>query len=339
MLWWKYAINSVIKLQREKKGFINAFKIPKTRMRDYEVNFMKLFQKYLDKQPYNENELHHIIIAVDQAHLEKWVTVLTKQRIDNAEKKSSESSWFGGFFGNNSKNEEDKAEEGDISAEEIEQVYKQLYQRFLANDDQEEAKGFNNVKSVSVELIVKNGGVNLRDDRIDVNLFFKNSGFSLTQYTDESMSVEAQTKDFGLRMNSDQVFEVIEKMDESEVFWDMKYVQYSPKSDIDYSLNLKVNPIKFVYEGIFVKFLVNFFTNDSDLQIQEQAAEKWVDFKEGAQQQIQESMKAGRNDIKINISSPILLIPLRHNDRNSNLWAINLGDFSLTSENMEENYE
>ena len=112
------------------------------------------------------------------------------------------------------------------------------------------------------------------------------------------MSVEAQTKGFGLRMNSDQVFEVIEKMDESEVFWDMKYVQYSPKSEIDYVLNLKVNPIKFVYEGTFVKFLVNFFTNDSDLQIQEQAAEKWVDFKEGAQQQIQESMKAGRNDIK-----------------------------------------
>ena len=50
VLWWKYAINSVIRLQKEKKGFINAFKIPKTRMRDYEVNFMKLFQKYLDKR-------------------------------------------------------------------------------------------------------------------------------------------------------------------------------------------------------------------------------------------------------------------------------------------------
>ena len=159
------------------------------------------------------------------------------------------------------------------------------------------------------------------------------------QYTDESMSVEVQTKGFGLRMNSDKVFEVVEKMDESEVFWDMKYVQYSPKNEIDYALNLKVNPIKLVYEGTFVKFLVNFFTNDSDLQIQEQAAEKWVDFKEGAQQQIQESMKAGRNDIKIEISSPILLIPLRHNDRDSNLWAINLGDFSVSSENTKKDYE
>ena len=97
--------------------------------------------------------------------------MITKQRIDIAEKKSSESSWFGGFFGGE---KEEKKDEGDISAEEIEQVYKQLYERFLVNDENEEAKGFNNVKSVSVELIVKNGGVNLRDDTIDVNLFFEN---------------------------------------------------------------------------------------------------------------------------------------------------------------------
>ena len=172
VLWWKYAINSVIRLQKEKKGFINAFKIPKTRMRDYEINFMKLFQKYLDNKPYSKEELHHIIIAVDQAHLEKWVTVITKQRIEIAKKKSSESSWFGGLFGK--KKEEEKKDEVDISEEEIEQVYKQLYEKFLANNENEEVKGFKNVKSVSVKLVVKNGGVNLRDDTIYVNLFFEN---------------------------------------------------------------------------------------------------------------------------------------------------------------------
>jgi len=161
----------------------------------------------------------------------------------------------------------------------------------------------------------------------------------MSQYANNSMSIEAQTKDFGLLMKSDQKFKVIEKMDESEVFWEMKYLSYPPGNEIEQSIDLQINPIKFVYEGAFIKSIVGFFTNEAQLQIQEQAAEKWADFKEGAQSQIHETMKAGRKDIRINISSPILLIPLHKNDSNSKLWAINLGDFALASENLIDNYE
>lgn len=153
------------------------------------------------------------------------------------------------------------------------------------------------------------------------------------------MSLKAQTRDFGLEMTSDQQFEVIEKMDESEYFWTMSYLKNEPSHEIEHTLDLKINPIKVVYEGTFIKTIVKFFKNETDLNIKEQAQEKWVDFKEGAQTQIQESIKAGRKDINIFIHSPILLIPVTINDPNSKMWAVNLGDFSLFSEKPKDTYE
>lgn len=128
-------------------------------------------------------------------------------------------------------------------------------------------------------------------------------------------------------------------MDESEVFWEMTFLSFSPGNEIDSSLDLKINPIKVVYEGSFIKSIIRFFKNETDLQLKEQAAEKWSDFKEGAHQQIQETMKAGKKDVRIAISSPILLIPLQANNPNSKLWAINLGDFLLVSETPKDLYE
>lgn len=153
------------------------------------------------------------------------------------------------------------------------------------------------------------------------------------------MCIEAQTRDFGLQMDEDQHFQVIEKMDESEVFWEMVYVKNNPTNEIEQSLKLTINPIKLIYEGSFIKSIVVFFKNEVDLNLKEQAAEKWTDFKEEAHIQIQESMKAGRKDINIVVYSPILLIPLQYNNPNSKLWAINLGNFVLSSENPEDSYE
>jgi len=124
-------------------------------------------------------------------------------------------------------------------------------------------------------------------------------GLDSNKYGNGQMLIEAQTRDFGLKMDSDQHFEIIEKMDESEVFWEMTYLKNSPGNEIEHSLNLTINPIKIIYEGSFIKTLVNFFKNETDLQIKEQAAEKWADFKEGAGTQIQETIKSGRKDIII----------------------------------------
>ena len=172
-----------------------------------------------------------------------------------------------------------------------------------------------------------------------MKLYFYDCGFKFNQFNDQKMAIEAQTRDFGLEMKSDQEFEVIEKMDESEYFWTMTYLKNEPGHQVEHSLDLTINPIKVVYEGSFVKSIVKFFKNETELNLKEQAAEKWVDFKEGAQTQIQESIKAGRKDINIFIHSPILLIPLVQNDPSSKIWAVNLGDFSLASEKPKDNYE
>lgn len=314
---------------------LNVFRILTEAKKEYEKEFMKQFGKYLDNETYNKNQLHHIVIAIDQKDLEKWVTVLTKKRIDAAKKKEDEAGWFG-FF-KKKKIEEEKKE--DISGEEIEQVYKELYNKFLAGDDGHDMKALANAKSLNIEMVVRKGGLNLQDEGVKVKLYFDNIGFNFAQYNNDSMSIEAQTKNFGLEMKSDQKFEIIEKMDENDVFWEMKYIKNAPGNEIEHSLDLKVNPIKLIYEGSFIRSIVGFFTNDAQLQIQEQAAEKWADFKEETQSQLHESMKAGRKDININISSPILLIPLKPNDASSKLWAINLGNFCLSSENTTESQE
>ena len=87
VLWWKYAINWVIKQRREKRGIFNEFVIPPDKKREYETKFIKLFKNYLFNEQYNKDELYHIIIAVDQEDLQKWVTVITKKRIDEETKK------------------------------------------------------------------------------------------------------------------------------------------------------------------------------------------------------------------------------------------------------------
>ena len=42
--WWKFAINSVLKSIRFKKGAIHAFKIPSEDLNNYEVAFKEHFQ-------------------------------------------------------------------------------------------------------------------------------------------------------------------------------------------------------------------------------------------------------------------------------------------------------
>lgn len=312
---------------------------PRTNKREYEVGFMKQFQKYLLNEEYDADELHHIIVAVDQQDLEKWVTVITKKRIDQETKKKNDAGWFGFFRQKHVEEELKENEDLNISPEEIEEVYKTLHDKFLKDDDIEEVKDASDIKNIEAELVVQKGGLNLIYKDVSMNLYFHDSSLKFNQFTDEKMSIGAQTRDFGLDMDSDQHFEVIEKMDESEVFWEMAYLKNEPGHEIEHSLNLTINPIKIVYEGAFIKSIVKFFRNESDLQIKEQAAEKWADFKEGAQTQLQESIKAGRKDINIIVYSPILLIPLQFNDPNSKVWAVNLGDFALASEKSKGTYE
>ena len=159
VLWWKYAIKSVIKLQREKKGSIYEFHISKTKKKEYEMKFIKLFEHYLKDEEYDQDELHHIIVAVEKKDLEKWVTYITKTRIDKETKKANEASWFG-FF-KSKRVEEELKHENEISSEEIEEVYKTLQEKFTKNDDYEEVKDVSEIKNIQAELMVKKGGLNL----------------------------------------------------------------------------------------------------------------------------------------------------------------------------------
>jgi hypothetical protein len=162
----------------------------------------------------------------------------------------------------------------------------------------------------------------------------------MTQYSDEKTKIKAKTTDFGLEMKSDMEFNLIEKMNETKYIWKMKYTKYEKGNELDHSLNLVINPIKVIYEGVFVKSIVDYFKTDTKLQIKEQAEEKWADFKQEAQLQLQETIKQhSKKDINIVIYSPILLLPVNKNDPNSELWCLNLGNFSMKSIDSEDYYE
>lgn len=64
---------------------------------------------------------------------------------------------------------------------------------------------------MKIELLVKKGGLNLIIKETQMSLFFKDSSFRMNKFADEKLCIEARTNDFGLKMQADQHYEVIEK--------------------------------------------------------------------------------------------------------------------------------
>lgn len=146
--------------------------------KEFEQIFIREFKKYLLNEEYDKDELRYITAVVKQDDLQKWVTIITKKRVDEeTKKKENESGWFG-FFKQKKVQEESKEEvESAISSEEIEEVYKTLYEKFIKNDSSEEEKDPSDIKTLQVELLVKKGGLSLQNKENKINLFFNDCGF------------------------------------------------------------------------------------------------------------------------------------------------------------------
>ena len=68
-LWWRYAITAVIKSNREKRGWLTAFRVPRSTLEEMERRFVPLFLKYsADVSRIEEEEelqLRHAVESVD----------------------------------------------------------------------------------------------------------------------------------------------------------------------------------------------------------------------------------------------------------------------------------
>ena len=56
VLWWKYSIECIRKIIREKKGQKGQFKISDAKLKLYKEEFMKLYEKMINKSDLTEVE-------------------------------------------------------------------------------------------------------------------------------------------------------------------------------------------------------------------------------------------------------------------------------------------
>ena len=76
------------------------------------------------------------------------------------------------------------------------------------------------------------------------------------------MKLDAETREFSVDMKQAEEIVLIEKMESCDTFWSMSYFKHKPDSNIDYDLNVNVNPLKIIYESTFITEIVKFFSTD-----------------------------------------------------------------------------
>ena len=74
-MWWNFAIKSVVRENREQRGSLVAFVIPRDELRKYEHAFLKLYPKYTEDPSSLDSDqklkLIHILEAVEYSDLQK----------------------------------------------------------------------------------------------------------------------------------------------------------------------------------------------------------------------------------------------------------------------------
>ena len=124
-------------------------------------------------------------------------------------------------------------------------------------------------KLVQGSFLLKSGGVALTDGDTKMNLFFTSVASTVNMYTDDNLILSAETKEFGVEMHAGHNYSLIQKMDSSEVFWNMRYEKFPIGSELEYKLDLTVNPIKLVYEASFIRELIKFFSTEFNSALRE----------------------------------------------------------------------
>ena len=106
------------------------------------------------------------------------------------------------------------------------------------------------------KFLLKRGGMKLINEETELTLVFENTSCSMLSFTDSSMELTAESKEFRVDMSKESKISLIEKIDEAETFWKMEYFKHPPEAESEYNLNITVNPIKIIYEGAFINEIV-----------------------------------------------------------------------------------
>ena len=101
---------------------------------------------------------------------------------------------------------------------------------------------------------------------------------------------------------------------------------------VDFDLQISFQPIKIIYQVVPINQLFKFLKVE---EFTKQAIEKLESFKQSVSLADVLKMQK-RNRLRIEIASPILVIPFKkNNDINSECWIFNMGNFELANYDQE----
>ena len=368
ILWFKFSINMILKTLKYYRGYKNAFNIPKNVLAKYKEQFTNLFGQYyknIEENPNYEFELEEdkylfrkILTCVDINILSSWSDKIIeqdfKQKKIEEKKESKKGGYFSYFFGFGSSSEEELF---------TEEEQKQLAQILHENEDEKKKDKDDELRDdLFVEFKLIEGIItfskNIFSKTMKINegfeINYKGVGFTLSN--NESLkifNINTNLKHLGVNMftiinetinvvpityrhlntegkgsSFSEIFLNKENENEEDLM-SLKF-SYTPLSDINSTIDLKVNYINLIYHQTFLSRVLTFFLMNVKYEdLRNNVMETYKSFKKQTQSVVTSNIRK-KNNIKVIITPRKILIPINKYDiKNSKMLVIEVGQGSM----------
>ena len=372
ILWFKFSINMILKTIKYYKGNKNIFNIPKSVIDDYKEKFVSLFEQYYKKIEENpeydfESEedkylFRKILTCVDINILSSWSDKIIeqefKQKKINEKKESKKGGYFSYFFGFGGGGDEE------VFTEEEQKKLAEI----LGEDKNNKEKDKDDIlrDDIFVEFKLTEGVVtcskNIMSKTMKITEGFEINykGVEFTMSNNESLKIfkiNTNLKTFVINMftiinktvnivpityrylsneNKDNTFKEIfinKENDNEENLISLKF-SYSPLSDVNSTIDLKVNCVNLIYHQTFISRVLTFFVMKGKYEdLRNNVMETYKSFKKQTQSVVSSNI-AKKNNIKIILTARKILIPINKYDiKNSKMIVIDIGQGGMDTLN------
>ena len=377
-LWFKFGIDMTLRTLKYYKGNKNIFNIPKNILEQYKEKFIELYSKYHKK--FEENKEYKIEVEEDEFLLKKimtcvdidllctWSDKIIEQDFKDKkieEKKSKNTGgYFSFFFGFGAKTEDP------IFTEEEEKKLAEI----LKADNQKKEIDPEDLKreDLFIEFKLIEGSMECSKNTISktmkinesFELNFRGVEFNMSNNNSlQILKLNATLKHFGMNMfttinninnfvpityrylktgsKSHKFTEIFlnEKEEGEENLISLKFC-HTPLTEINSTIDLKLNCINIIYHQTFISRVTRFFTTQGQFEdLKNNVMESYKSFKQQTRSMVTSNITK-KNNIKVEISPRKILIPINKYDiKNSKMLVIELGQGSMDTlnQNIEVN--
>ena len=372
-LWFKFGIDMTLRTLKYYKGNKNIFNIPKNILEQYKEKFIELYSKYHKK--FEENKEYKIEVEEDEFLLKKimacvdidllctWTDKIIEQDFKDKkieEKKSKNTGgYFSFFFGFGAKTEDP------IFTEEEEKKLAEI----LKADNQKKEIDPEDLKreDLVIEFKLIEGSMECSKNTISktmkinegFELNFRGVEFNMSNNNSlQILKLNANLNHFGMNMfttinntnnfvpityrylksgsKSTKFTEIFlnEKEEGEENLISLKFC-HTPLTEINSTIDLKLNCINIIYHQTFISRVMRFFTTQGQYEdLKNNVMESYKSFKQQTRSMVTSNITK-KNNIKVEISPRKILIPINKYDiKNSKMLVIELGQGSMDTLNQ-----